>query len=609
MANRKYTIKVGLASCGIAAGAQQVYDAFANKLSQDEAAVDADLILTGCLGMCYCEPLVEISTSTHERYLYGNVAPHDVERIIAQHLRGGEPVQDLLVYTPGLDPDMDRYFGKQVRIALQNCGVINPEAIASYLAAGGYQGLQKALQIGPEAVIEELKASGLRGRGGAGFPTWLKWSLTRQAPGEVKYVICNADEGDPGAFMDRSILESDPHSVIEGMLIAAFAIGACKGYIYCRAEYPLAIKRLRLAIRQAEACGYLGGDILGSGFSFTLEIREGAGAFVCGEETALIMSVEGKRGMPRFRPPYPSEKGLFGAPTSINNVETFANVPRILERGAAAYSQYGTEKSKGTKVFALAGKVKRGGLVEIPMGMTINEIVFDIGGGIATGKAFKAVQTGGPSGGCIPASLGDTPVDYESLGRIGAIMGSGGLLVMDEDTCMVDVAKYFLTFARGESCGKCTFCRIGSEKLLEILERITAGKGTAEDLALIKNLGEAVKTGSMCGLGQTMPNPVLTTLKYFADEYAAHIHEAYCPAKQCKALISYHIDPELCRGCGLCAKVCAVKAISGELRKPYTIDSAVCARCGLCVQTCRFGAISVESSPKSAASLGVAQNG
>ncbi|HQD71121.1 MAG: NADH-quinone oxidoreductase subunit NuoF [Limnochordia bacterium] len=606
MADRRFTIKVGLASCGIAAGAQQVYDEFANQLSKAE--LNADLILTGCLGMCYCEPLVEVSTDGHERYLYGNVGPGDVDRIISQHLAGGEPVRDLLVYAPGLDPEMDLYFAKQVRIALKNCGVINPEDIASYLKAGGYQGLRKALEIGPEAVIEEIKASGLRGRGGAGFPTWLKWSLTRQASGDVKYVICNADEGDPGAFMDRSILESDPHSVIEGMLIAAYAIGAGKGYIYCRAEYPLAIKRLRLAIGQAEACGFLGGNIQGSGFDFSLEIREGAGAFVCGEETALIMSMEGKRGMPRFRPPYPSEKGLFGAPTSINNVETYANVPRILQGGAEAYSKYGTEKSKGTKVFALAGKVKRGGLVEIPMGMTIDEIVFDIGGGISTGKAFKAIQTGGPSGGCIPASLGGTPVDYESLGRIGAIMGSGGLLVMDEDTCMVDVAKYFLTFARGESCGKCTFCRVGSEKMLEILERITSGKGTSEDLSLIKNLGEAVKSGSMCGLGQTMPNPVLTTLQYFAEEYQAHIDEAYCPARQCKALISYHIDPDRCRGCGLCAKVCAVGAISGELRKPYTIDSEVCVRCGLCAAACRFDAIDVVSRPKSAeASLGVAQ--
>ena len=607
MANKQYTIKVGLASCGIAAGAQQVYDEFLSKLSQQEAALDAALILTGCLGMCYCEPLVEVSTKGHERYLYGNVAPEDVELIINQHLFGGEPVKELLVYAPNLDPEMDRYMEKQVRIALQNCGVVNPEDIASYMAAGGYQGLQKALRLGSEGVIAELKASGLRGRGGAGFPTHLKWSLTRQAPGSVKYVICNADEGDPGAFMDRSILESDPHSVIEGMLIAGYAIGAGKGYIYCRAEYPLAIKRLKLAIEQAKAHKLLGESIMDSGFAFTLEIREGAGAFVCGEETALIMSVEGKRGMPRFRPPYPSEKGLFDAPTSINNVETLANVPRILQCGAAEYSKYGTEKSKGTKVFALAGKVRRGGLVEIPMGMTINEIVFDIGGGISTGKPFKAIQTGGPSGGCIPASLGDTPVDYESLDRIGAIMGSGGLLVMDEDTCMVDVAKYFLTFARGESCGKCSFCRIGSEKMLEILERITQGRGTEEDVALIRNLGEAVKTGSMCGLGQTMPNPVLTTLKYFANEYQAHIAEEYCPAKQCKALISYVIDAELCRGCSLCERACPANAISGELRKPYTIDPEICIRCGLCTSTCRFDAIHVESKPKSSTVMEVAQ--
>lgn len=607
METKRYTIKVGLASCGIAAGAQQVYDRFQDLLA-DDGMVNAELIPTGCLGMCFAEPLVEVNTGTGERYLYGSVSADDVQQIIAQHLLKGEPVQELLVYAPKLTPEMDSYFNKQKRIALKNCGVINPEDINSYLASGGYQGLAKAVEIGPELVIAEIKASGLRGRGGAGFPTHLKWSLTRQSPGELKYIICNADEGDPGAFMDRSILESDPHSVVEGMLIAGLAIGASRGYIYCRAEYPLAIKRLKIAIKQAAEHHFLGTDILGSGFNFSIEIREGAGAFVCGEETALIMSIEGQRGMPRFRPPYPSEKGLFNVPTSINNVETLANIPRILEEGAAVYSRYGTEKSRGTKVFALAGKINRGGLVEIPMGMTINELIYDIGGGISTGKPFKAIQTGGPSGGCIPADLGDIPVDYESLAEIGAIMGSGGLLVMDEDTCMVDVAKYFLTFARGESCGKCTFCRIGSEKMLDILERITQGQGTPSDLDLIRRLGEAIKQGSMCGLGQTVPNPVLTTLKYFADEYEAHIAERYCPAKQCKALIVYRIEADLCRGCSLCARVCPAEAITGKIKEPYTIDIEKCIRCGLCVSTCKFDAISVESTPKAgAASLEVAQ--
>lgn len=608
MANNSYKVKVGLASCGIAAGAQQVYDRFSELLQSGKLTSQAELIPTGCLGMCFCEPIVEVSTNTGERYLYGGVTAADVELILDQHLTKGEPVSELLVYGPNSHSELDSYFHKQRRIALKNCGVINPEDINSYLEAGGYQGLKKALEIGPEQVIAELKASGLRGRGGAGFPTHLKWSLTQQTPGELKYIICNADEGDPGAFMDRSILESDPHSIIEGMLIAGWAIGASKGYIYCRAEYPLAIKRLKIAIAQAEAHQFLGTGILGTDFNFSIEIREGAGAFVCGEETALIMSIEGQRGMPRFRPPYPSEKGLFAVPTSINNVETLANVPRILADGAAEFSKYGTENSRGTKVFALAGKINRGGLVEIPMGMTINELIFDIGGGISTGKPFKAIQTGGPSGGCIPAELGDTPVDYDSLSKIGAIMGSGGMLVMDEDTCMVDVAKYFLSFARSESCGKCTFCRIGTEKLLAILERITQGEGTSSDLTLIQRLAEAIKVGSMCGLGQTVPNPILTTMKYFAAEYQAHIEEGCCPAKQCKALITYQIDPELCRGCGLCARVCAVSAISGKVKEPYLIDSEQCIRCGLCISACKFNAISVESRPKTdSASLEVAQ--
>ena len=505
------------------------------------------------------------------------------------HLNSDHPVEDLLVDRTHLD--------KQVRIALKNCGVINPEDIDSYLQVRGYAGITKALEQTPEQVIEEMKAAGIRGRGGAGFPTHLKWSLTRQAKGEQKYIICNADEGDPGAFMDRSLLESDPHSIIEGMLIAGYAIGASQGYIYCRAEYPLAIKRLLLAIEQATAHNLLGEKILGSDFNFTIAIRQGAGAFVCGEETALLMSIEGKRGMPRFRPPYPAEQGLFKSPTSINNVETFANVARIIADGAASYHQYGTEKSKGTKVFALAGKIKHGGLVEIPMGMTINELIYDIGGGISTDKPFKAIQTGGPSGGCIPASLGETKVDYENLKEIGAIMGSGGLLVMDEETCMVNVAQYFLTFARGESCGKCTFCRIGSEKMLEILTRITDGKGESTDIPVIEKLGEMLQKGSLCGLGQTIPNPVLTTLEFFRDEYEAHITDKICPAKQCKALIDYFIIAEKCIGCGACARVCPTNAISGERRQPHVIDDEVCIRCGLCIDTCKFDAIIKVSEP------------
>lgn len=602
MSNR-YQVRVGLASCGIAAGAAKVHEELKNRLGASPAALQA----TGCLGMCYCEPLVEVVAPDGESFLYGNVSVKDVQRIVSEHLEQDTPVGDLLVMCAATAKEDRQYLDKQPRFTLRNCGRIDPEDIESYLAAGGYKGLEKALtQMTPEQVIEAIQESGLRGRGGAGFPTYLKWKFTRQAEGDSKYVVCNADEGDPGAFMDRSILEGDPHAVVEGMLLAGYAIGATRGYIYVRAEYPLAIKRLRIALKQAREKKYLGEGILGSEFGFDIEIREGAGAFVCGEETALLMSIEGKRGMPRFRPPYPAEKGLFAHPTSINNVETFANVPRIIHEGPGAFNRYGTEKSKGTKVFALAGKVKRGGLVEIPMGMTVNEIVFDIGGGISSGKAFKAIQTGGPSGGCIPASLGDIPVDYESLAEIGAIMGSGGLLVMDEDTCMVDAAKYFLTFGREESCGKCTFCRVGTEQMLRILHRITEGKGKMEDLDILEQLGNNIKTGSLCGLGQTVPNPVLTTLKYFRDEYEAHIRDKVCPAKNCKALIQYQITAE-CTGCTLCARNCPANAISGELRQMHHIDQDLCIKCGLCTNSCKFNAITVSSKPKQDAALEVAK--
>lgn len=595
MHDKQYRVKVGLATCGIAGGAAKVYQILKDRLQESGIEVER----TGCIGMCYNEPLVEVIEADGQSYLYGNLEPEDSLHIVDEHIEKGKPVRNLLVLGRSAETDDQTFLEKQHRILLKNCGHIDPEEIQSYIDADGYKGLRRALeQMTPESVIEEIKQSGLRGRGGAGFPTHLKWGLTRQADGAQKYIVCNADEGDPGAFMDRSVLEGDTHSVLEGMLIAGYAIGASIGYVYIRAEYPLAIRRLKIAIKQAEGKGLLGKNILGSNFSFELFIREGAGAFVCGEETALLMSIEGKRGMPRFRPPFPAQKGLFGCPTSINNVETFANVPRILHLGASAYNQLGTEESKGTKVFALAGKIRRGGLIEIPMGTTINEIVFDIGGGISTGKPFKAIQTGGPSGGCIPAELGDTPVDYESLKKIGAIMGSGGLLVMDEETCMVDVARYFLSFTREESCGKCTFCRAGTHQMLKILERITQGEGREEDVDLLIELAEKIKAGSLCGLGQTAPNPVLTTIKYFRNEYDAHVKEKYCPAKKCKALITYEIDPEACTGCTLCARNCPVDAISGMKKEAHVIDQSICISCGLCINSCKFDAVTVSSKPK-----------
>ena len=587
--NGSWVVKVGLASCGIAAGGRKVYDTLKASLN-DHGLKNVELRRTGCMGMCYSEVLVEVFPPQGRRVFYRNVTPEQVQRIVEEHIIGGKPVTEWVLPAD----EIDNLLSKQRRIVLRNCGIIDPESIDDYLGAGGYKALEKVLHsMSPQEVIDEVTRSGLRGRGGAGFPTGVKWGFARKSPGSQKYVICNADEGDPGAFMDRSVLESDPHSVIEGMLIAGYAIGASEGYIYVRAEYPLAVKRLEIALAQAREKGFIGDGILGSDFDFNISIRQGAGAFVCGEETALMMSIEGRRGMPNFRPPFPAESGLWGKPTNINNVETLANVSWIILNGANAFNAHGTEKSKGTKVFALAGKIARGGLIEVPMGISLKEIVFDIGGGTSKGLDFKAVQIGGPSGGVIPASLAETPVDYESITQTGAIMGSGGLIVMDESACMVDVAKFFLNFTQDESCGKCTFCRIGTLRMLEVLDRISKGEGKEEDIEHLEELAQGVKKASLCGLGQTAPNPVLTTLKYFRGEYEAHINEKSCPAKKCQALITYEIIPEKCPGCGLCAKYCPSDAISGEKKKPYLIDCEKCIRCGLCMSVCRLGAISV----------------
>ena len=590
---RSHILICGGTGC-TSSGAGEVTEAFKKAITEKGLADEVLVVPTGCHGMCEMGPIVVVYP---EGTFYCRVQKTDVAELVEEHIYKGRPVQRLM-YSAGEDvPVIPHYkeipfYGKQHRIALKNCGYINPDNIDEYIVRGGYEALGKALlSMKPEQVIDEVKASGLRGRGGGGFSTGLKWSFCASAKGDKKYVICNADEGDPGAFMDRSLLEGDPHSIIEGMSLGAFAMGADEGYIYCRAEYPLAIQRLKKAIAQAEEYGLLGENIMDSGFSFTLHVKEGAGAFVCGEETALMASIEGRRGMPRPRPPFPANSGLWGCPTNINNVETWANVPQIISHGGAWYASLGTEKSKGTKVFALTGKVKHTGLVEVPMGITLREIIFEIGGGILDDKKFKAVQIGGPSGGCLTEEHLDTPVSYESLTALGAIMGSGGLVVMDETTCMVDVAKFFLEFTQKESCGKCVPCREGTKHMLLLLEKITEGKGTMEDLDTLEGLANMVKEMSLCGLGQTAPNPVLTTLRYFRDEYEAHIRDHKCPAGACAALLEYRIIPELCKKCGICAKNCPVKCIPGDRNTGYRIDTDRCIRCGTCFEKCPFGAI------------------
>ena len=592
---RTHVLICGGTGC-TSSGSVKIADSLEEQIALNGLADEVKVVRTGCFGLCALGPVMIVYP---EGTFYSRVKLEDVPEIVSEHLLKGRVV-DRLVYreTEGDEkvevPSLQEtgFYKTQMRVALRNCGVINPEQIDEYIAMDGYAALGKVLtEMTPEQVIQEMKDSGLRGRGGAGFPTGLKWEFAAKNKVPQKYVVCNADEGDPGAFMDRSVLEGDPHAVLEAMAIAGYAIGANKGFIYVRAEYPIAVKRLEIAIGQAREYNLLGKDIFGTGFDFDIEVRLGAGAFVCGEETALLTSIEGNRGEPKNKPPFPANKGLFGQPTIINNVETLANIPQIILKGAKWFASMGTEGSKGTKVFALGGKIVNTGLVEIPMGTTLREIIFDIGGGIPNGKKFKAVQTGGPSGGCIPAEYLDMPIDYDNLKKIGAMMGSGGMIVMDETTCMVDVARFFLDFTVDESCGKCTPCRIGTRRLLEMLDKITSGNGTLEDLDKMEELCKYIQANAMCALGQTAPNPVLSTLKYFRDEYEAHVVEKRCPAGVCKNLMHYEIQPDKCRGCTLCARRCPANAITGKVKEPHVIDQSKCIKCGACMEGCKFSAI------------------
>ncbi len=591
---RKQILVCGSTGCN-SSGSKKVIEALESELAKQGLDKEVLVVKTGCFGLCALGPIMIVYP---EGAFYSQATPEGVVRIVEEHIKNGKIVTDLLyqetVHEDGsiISLSETNFYKKQLRIALRNCGVIDPENIKEYIATDGYQALAKVLtSMSADDVINELLESGIRGRGGAGFPTGRKWAFAKASEGDIKYVCCNADEGDPGAFMDRSILEGDPHAIIEAMCIAGYTIGAKQGYIYVRAEYPVAVERLEIAIAQAREYGLLGNNILGTDFCFDIEIRLGAGAFVCGEETALMTSIEGHRGEPRPRPPFPAVKGLFGKPTVLNNVETYSNIPQIIRKGAKWYSSMGTETSKGTKVFALGGKITNVGLVEIPMGTTLREIVEEIGGGIPNGKKFKAAQTGGPSGGCIPACHIDTPIDYESLAALGSMMGSGGLIIMDEDTCMVDISKFYLNFTVDESCGKCTPCRIGTRRLLQFLDKITAGDGEYEDLEKIEEIANHMKSSSLCALGQSAPNPVLSTIKYFKDEYIEHIVDKHCPAGVCKSLLHYEIVPGLCKGCTLCARNCPVDAISGSVKQPHKIDKSLCIKCGLCEKNCKFGAV------------------